>query len=200
MLRTIFIIILLSTLSSAWAAKLIIKSNQEESEIMVRSTDEQKDTTIGKTPFETELADIRDNYTKSDSFILTITKDGFEPYRLLVTPHANADIELNINMEVSKDIRLTKKIDELIEGLFDSQRLIRTKNYGEAMKKLDDLEDKFSQFSSVFEVKASVFYLQKDFPQALSFYRKAFNINPDNLDAYRMKVYLEKNLAKEVKE
>ena len=32
----------------------------------------------------------------------------------------------------------------------------------------------------------------KEFKRSLSFYRKAFAVNPKNRDAYRMKLYLEK--------
>jgi hypothetical protein len=30
---------------------------------------------------------------------------------------------------------------------------------------------------------------------SLSYYRKAFALNPDNVDAYKMKIYLEKKLG-----
>ena len=43
------------------------------------------------------------------------------------------------------------------------------------------------------ELLGSAYYLKKDFRSSLGAYRKAFSLNPDNMDAYRMKLYLEKS-------
>jgi tetratricopeptide (TPR) repeat protein len=71
------------------------------------------------------------------------------------------------------------------------QRQIRSKDYANAVKRLDELEKDFPHYSIIYELKGSAFYLDKQFKQALNYYRKAFSVNPENRDAYIMKVYLE---------
>ena len=63
------------------------------------------------------------------------------------------------------------------------------------INKLEDLEKKNPRLSIIPELRATAMYLNKDVEGALSYYRKAFSVNPDNADAYRMKIYLEKKLG-----
>jgi tetratricopeptide (TPR) repeat protein len=102
-------------------------------------------------------------------------------------------IDLKINLQISKDIEMTKKIDKFVNSLFESQRMVRSKNYDGAIAELNKAEAIFPFVSSVYEIKGSVFYLKKNYPESLSFYRKAVSINPENIDAYNLKLYLEKN-------
>ncbi len=178
-----------------FAGDLTIKSNPIEAEVFVRNPAENEEHFLGKTSYKIKLDELVNNYTKSSSFVLTIKKDGFDSYRVLAAKTGNNDIVLNVNLDISKNIKMTKRIDKLVTELFDIQRLVRAKNYDDAIKNVDKLEKDYSQFSTVYEIKAGALYLKKNYKQALSFYRKAFNINPDNLDAYRMKTYLEKHFA-----
>jgi len=200
MKKLIIIIFLFSlVLPLAWAGTLSIKSNPLEAEIMVANPQSQDFVFVGKTPFQIDMESLVSRYTKSNNFIIKLKKDGYEEYRLLTTKLGSSDLELNVGLEIAKNTRMTKHVDDYVTGLFEAQRLIRAKSYDEALKKLDKLESEYSQFSSVFEIKAGLFYIQRDFTKALSYYRKAFGINPDNLEAYRMMNYLEKHLAEKGK-
>ena len=124
-----------------------------------------------------------------------IEKDGFDPYRILISKTGENDINLFVNLDIRKDIEEIKNIDQYTNELFEVQRLIRVKNYETALNKLYDLEKKFPHYSTIYELTGSALYLSKDFSKSLSYYRKAFAKNADNIDAYRMKTYLEKKLA-----
>jgi tetratricopeptide (TPR) repeat protein len=180
---------------SALAAKLEIKSNPPEAELYVYSDSSSEPEKIGKTPFKADLQELIDTYVKKNIFILELRKDGFENYKILFTRNAESDISLSVNLEVSKKIATIKAHDTLMSRLFEVQRLIRAKNYGDAISKLDELEEKFPHFSIIAELKATAYYMNKDIEKSLSYYRRAFALNPDNVDAYKMKVYLEKKLG-----
>ena len=127
-----------------------------------------------------------------DRLLDEIEKEGFDPYRVLLTRTGSNDIEMSVNLDISKNIKMIKDLDYLMVELFDVQRQIRAKDYTSALNKLDGLEKDFPHYSIIYELKGSAYYLNKDFSKALNFYRKAFSINPDNRDAYNMKIYLEK--------
>lgn len=185
--------LLISALS--WAQTIDIKSNPEEAEIFIIADSSVAPSKIGKTPFKSSLKDLVNEYVKKNTFIIEIRKEGFEPYRVLFPKATSVDIELSVNMEVNEDIKKIKKHDLLMNELFEVQKLIRGKNFTDALKKLDSLEKDYKDFSVIAELKGTAYYMMEDVEKALSFYRRAFAMNSDNIDAYKMKVYLEKKLG-----
>jgi tetratricopeptide (TPR) repeat protein len=193
MQRFVFVFILLFS-PLAIAGKLTIKSQPDAAEIFIIDGN-SKPVLLGKTPFESDLEDIIRNYVKSSSFVLELKKDGHDPYRVLVAKSANVDMALTATLELSQAITNIKEHDFLMNELFDVQKLIRARNFTDAINKLEDLEKKNPRLSIIPELRATAMYLNKDVEGALSYYRKAFSVNPDNADAYRMKIYLEKKLG-----
>lgn len=192
-LLLITILTLLST--NVLAEKIEIKSNPEEAEIYVLSDESATAQKIGKTPYKQDLKELIQTYVKKNNFVIELRKDGYESYRILLTKTSNLDVELSVNMEVSREIQTIKKHDLLVVELFDVQKLIRGKNFVDAMNKLNELEKKYPHFSIIAELKATTYYMMKDVEKALSYYRKSFALNSDNVDSYKMKVYLEKKLG-----
>ena len=178
----------------AIAGKITIKSQPDAADIFIIDGT-SKPVPLGKTPYESDLDDIIRNYVKSSSFVLELKKDGHDPYRVLVAKTANVDMALTATLELSQAITNIKEHDSLMNELFDVQKLIRARNFTDAINKLEDLEKKNPRLSIIPELRATAMYLNKDVEGALSYYRKAFSVNPDNADAYRMKIYLEKKLG-----
>lgn len=179
----------------SWAQTIDIKSNPEEAEIFIISDASVAPSKIGKTPFKASLKDLINEYVKKNTFIIELRKEGFEPYRVLFPKATSVDIELSVNMDVNEDIKKIKKHDLLMNELFEVQKLIRGKNFTDALSKLDSLEKDYKDFSVISELKGTAYYMMEDVEKALSFYRRAFAMNSDNIDAYKMKVYLEKKLG-----
>ncbi len=190
----ILTLILLSAFTvSVHASKLVIKSQPEGAEIFIVTGD--KPVRIGATPFEANLTEVMNNYVKSNSFLVEIKKPGHTPYRLLIAKTTEIDLELMATLELDREISNIKEMDSLMNQLFDVQKLIRGKNFGDAILKLNELEKKHPAISIITEMKASAYYMNKEVENALSYYRKSFALNPDNHGAYRMKIYLEKKLG-----
>jgi tetratricopeptide (TPR) repeat protein len=193
-IHAILLAFLITLTTGVYAGRLIIKSQPEQAEIFILNGD-SRPVLIGKTPFETYVDEIIKSYVKSSSFIIELRKDGHEVYRVLLARTANVDLTLSANLELSKNVSNIKEHDLLMNELFDVQKLIRARNFNDAINKLGDLEKKNPGLSIIPELRATALYLNKNVEGALSYYRKAFSINPDNADAYRMKVYLEKKLG-----
>lgn len=193
MIRYILISFLLCCSTVSWAAKLIIKSQPEGAEIFI--TINGKPVRLGATPYEANLTEVMKTYVKSNSFMLELKKTGHNPYRVLLAKTDDVDLELTANLELDKAISNIKEHDSLMNQLFDVQKMVRGRNFRDALTKLDDLEKKHPALSIIPEMKATTYYMNKEVENALSYYRKAFSLNPDNHDAYRMKVYLEKKLG-----
>ena len=192
-IRLTLLMICLLFASFAEAAKLIIKSQPEGAEIFINQ--DGKPVRLGVTPYEANLTDVVKNYVKASSFLLELKKSGHTPYRVLLAKTDDVDLELTANLELDKAISNLKEHDALMNQLFDVQKLVRGRNFKDAISKLDDLEKKHPALSVIPELKATAYYMNKEVENALSYYRRAFALNPDNHDAYRMKIYLEKKMG-----
>lgn len=178
---------------TSWGAKLVIKSQPEGAEIFIATNG--KPVRLGVTPYEANLTEVMSTYVKSSSFMLELKKQGHNPYRVLLAKTDDVDLELTANLALDQAVSNIKEHDALMNQLFDVQKLVRGKNFRDAIMKLDELEKKHPALSIIPELKATAYYMNKEVENALSYYRRAFALNPDNHDAYRMKVYLEKKMG-----
>lgn len=191
-MKKIITVLFMLISSLALASDINILSNPPGGIIYVKDAKKGDRIKIGETPYKGSLNQLVSNISSKAAFIVEVQKVGFEPYRILLTKTGSMDIEIDVNLQVSKNISLVQDMDLLATDLFDVQRLIRGKDFQSSLKKLDLLEKKFPHFSIIAEMKGSVFYLMKEYKRSLGFYRKAFGLNPENREAYQMKVYLEK--------
>ena len=179
----------------AFCDQLKLKSDPPDATISIRDLNGIQNVKIGKTPYEGNIADLVSNFAKSNFFLIVIEKDGYENQSILLSDLLKSDIELNINLVPKEDVLLFKNIDKSIVDLFESQRLMRLGQYDDAIVLLKKLEIEQPKLSAVPEFMGSAYYLKKDMKGALSWYEKAYRVNPDNKDAYSMKTYLRKALG-----
>jgi tetratricopeptide (TPR) repeat protein len=195
-----FKLIFISFAFMSWpllASQISINSQPEGAEVIAQMARGGKKIKIGTTPLKIDHSRI-EALTQGVAYKIEVMKSGFEVYRLLVASTGKEDIELQATLEPSQEMKLGPSIDVLVFNLFEVQRLIRSKDYDGALIKLSELEKSHANLSSVWEIKGSINYIKKNFNIALSDYRKAFTLNPQNEVAQRMKEYLEsKNPTKE---
>jgi tetratricopeptide (TPR) repeat protein len=175
------------------AGKFIIKSEPSGALVMVQASQGGAQTKVGVTPLEIDHSQI-EAITNGVAFKIELVKQGFEAYKLLVASSAKEDFTWQVVLEPAIEDKANPDIDFLVSELFEAQRLVRAKDLKGAMMRLNALEQKFPNVSSVYEMKGSVNYLNKDFNVALSEYRKAFTLNPQNKIAQQMKAYLESKI------
>lgn len=188
--------------SLALGKEIKIASTPSGAEVWVRPMGNLNFQKIGETPYTGNLKEIIDNYAKSDIFVIELRKIDHQVHRYIMSDitHASADVEIVTKLELVDDYATMIKFDEAAQGMFEVQRLIRSKSYDSAISKLDELLKKFPRLSILYELKGSAFYLNKRPLEALELYKEAFKYNPMNFDAFKMKDYLEKTLNSEARE
>lgn len=184
-------------IASCFANELVVTTTPEKAEIKVSLLQGVSEKVkIGESPFKMSLKEISNNYLNdSELFILEIIKEGHEPYRVVVPTFLKSTMSLDLVLQPKSEWDETKKTDKLVNELFEVQRLIRAQNYSTAASKIEELEKKHPRLSIIKELKASGYYLQSDYKKALDFYKQAYFANSENIDAYKMMVYLEKSLG-----
>ena len=179
------------------AKSILINTIPKEAEVFVFASNDPKSAPVklGRTPYAADLDLIISKFSGVKTLALEIKKEGFNDEKILLSATGNYDVDINVKMDINKKIKTIKEHDILMQELFRIQKMIRGRNFSDAIEKLTQLEKKHKDFSIIAELKAIAYYMSKDIDQALSYFRHAFALNPDNVDAFKMKVYLEKKLG-----
>jgi tetratricopeptide (TPR) repeat protein len=191
----LYFILFILNLNFAMAKEIKITSTPAGAEVWVRPLNNLNYQKIGETPYVAKIKDIVDNYVKEEVFVIELRKLDHQSHRYIMSDLSDVDFEINSKLELIDDYSLMLKLDVAGQGMFEVQRLIRSKNYDQAIDKLDELLKIFPRLSILYELKGSSLYLSKKPLEALEMYKEAFKYNPQNFDAYKMKEYLEKNFS-----
>lgn len=194
MKRLIFLCFLLFS-NLLFASKITINSDPPESNVFVRELGSSNYKKLGKAPLETSFEELKTYFVNTAVFMIEVRKKGYLPYRVTVNDLAKADMDMLVNLEPREDFLKYPKIDKNIAELFEAQRLLRAKQYDEAISVLKGVGEKEPFLSIIPEFIGSAYYLKKQNRKSLDFYKKAYRINPENRDAFVMKNYLEKALG-----
>lgn len=193
-MKLIIIIIFILSFSS-FASDFEVITTPENSDVYLQINPKDKPIKMGRTPLKLDTEEVYKYLNGNKTYIIDIKKDGFDDYKIMMVRSEDVSVKLDVLLEVTSEIKTIKKHDILMSNLFKVQRLIRSNNFDDAIDKLNNLEKDYSDFSIISELKGITYYMKKDVNKALSMFRLAFSKNPQNSDAYKMKIYLEKKLG-----
>lgn len=195
-MKYIYIIFFNLIFSFAHANDLVISTTPDNAEIRIKRLTEPTARKAGQSPFKMSLSQLLSNYANgSDMFMIEVIKEGHETYRAVLPAFVKSDLNMQVILQPRADWEEYKKIDKAIAELFEAQRMIRSKNYDGATKKIEEVEKNYPHLSVTKELKASSYYLRNDYKKALDYFQQAYYANTENLDAYKMMVYLEKAMG-----
>jgi tetratricopeptide (TPR) repeat protein len=183
-LKLIGLIVLTSCASNTTVS---IKSNPEKAKIYVSDFNSDEKKYLGETPYSGTSKDIKTMTNGSGPVFLTLEKDGYFSQRIFVTELNAAEMAVNLSLKPERAIEESFSLDEVISGLFESQRLVKSKRYEEALSLLAKLEEKAPYISIIYELRGGVYFIQKNYTGALEAFSLALKYNPKNVEARRLK-------------
>ncbi len=142
--------------------------------------------------------------TRGEPFELIISKDGFYTENILVgpsLPSRSTDIKIalkamadgKVDEAVLQRIAQTQRSavnDEVLQkvasGVAQTLRFLTVKQYDQAEQTLAVLITQYPSVPTLQELMGNIYYLKKELPKALTYYRKALELNPSNFETQRM--------------
>jgi tetratricopeptide (TPR) repeat protein len=123
--------------------------------------------------------------------MLEITKEGYESQHIFIAQDNtqesyNINIKLKMKNEDLKGLDMKSRQERLAKNLTRSSNLINKKRYVEAEQILVETVRDFPHVSVGYDLLGNVSYLQRDFRAALNYYRKSFQLNPENSETKLM--------------
>ncbi len=194
MSKVSFIFVFMLSLNFCYATQFKVETEPKDAEVFVENK-VGKLIKLGKTPYETNLDQLHSTYSNQKFLNIVIEKKGFNSERIVFLGQSKDEITYNLKLRPDDYAPMIVRYDTMIGELFTAQKLIRSNNFKEAQVILDGLSEEYKDFSTIFELKGISYYMNKETEKALTMFRHAYSLNPKNIDSYRMKVYLEKELG-----
>jgi tetratricopeptide (TPR) repeat protein len=184
-------------LTSCSSSRVIsIKSTPQNAEVFVNEIGSGKREKIGETPLlmDEKLLKKVVNTGKAPVMI-EVELPGYLKQTFVVNDLGKANIDYDIQFKTLNYSNIINKIDNVTTNLFKVQKLLRAGSYDSSLKILNELSKNYPSSSIINELMGSAYYLKKDYPNSLVYYDLATKFDQANVDAYRMKKYLEDELG-----
>jgi hypothetical protein len=173
-----------------------ITTSPADAEVYFRAVGSGDKIELGKTPLRINSKDLR-NKVKSDHPIeVFIIKDGYLSENFIATDYYNNNLSLDLKLELAPTIRDGKKVDQIVAGLFECHRLVKSKKTQEAQDKIAKLIEAYPHVSSLHEFQGSIYYVINEWEKAYDSFLMAVKYNEENHEARRMITILKENKAK----
>lgn len=175
-------------LAGCSTSQLFVESNPPGAEVSylgLGGTHQQ----VGVTPMMLTPANVPGLFR--EQIQISVSKPGFHGESFLI-PQGSGSVTGKIGARLSVD-PLSKSCQESITSMVEAtdsvaqvQRLIFRKEYLEAERSLAGLIQKFPAIPAFHSMLGTIYYLQKNLPQALASYQRAQELQPQNQETLRM--------------
>ncbi len=183
--KIIFPIFLLSFISACSSTSTVkIQSTPEDAVVSVMDNNGVA-TVIGKTPLTSAESEV---YRSSNRYSqIQIKKDNYKPQEIVLVKSTMGS-ETIVNVQLTKEeanlngIEQSQAQEKIASAVARANGLIQSKQYAEAEAIMANFVEQYPNISVGYDYLGNLNYLQKRFPKALRFYKKALSLNPQNAE------------------
>jgi tetratricopeptide (TPR) repeat protein len=171
-----------------------VKSDPLQADVYVLDAKSGEKKPLGKTPLELPPSAVKQaagpDVFAGEFFTVSVEKQGFvsERYEIPSTRFGTLLTALDVKLKAGEDKKEVARADEILGHLFLAQRLARAKEFERAQLELDKLLGVAPEFPRALSMRASIYFLQKNFAESVKWYEAALKADPQLEDAVKMLV------------
>jgi tetratricopeptide (TPR) repeat protein len=192
---TFYFLCLILFFSCGTGARLHFQTEPPRADIYVKPLDSGEFKKIGVTPALIRSSDIDEKNGGSGPLYVEFRKPGYKTKSILVTEMSAVDLTIDRSLEVESGLDDQRNINWVIDTMFEVKDLVQMRDFGKAIKLIDNLKKMVPQVAAVYELEGGVYFLQRQYKRALDSYRLAARYNPRNPENIRMRDLLEERLG-----
>jgi hypothetical protein len=175
--------------------KVSLQSVPSDADVYVAGLGKETPKLIGKTPLDLKSNSIEQELGHAGPFVVEMKKEGYLPVRTILIDIPSTDVLVSLELGKTAGLDDSDKLNAVIDQLFEAQKQIRSGRYDRAIELLKQVEQRFPQISATYELEGGVYYIQKNYKDALGAFSNVVKYEPNNVAALRMKSLLEKELG-----
>lgn len=185
-------LLILFATGSGCASVFSVKSDPLQSDVFYVDPKSGEKKVLGKTPLELPTSELRkiagDDVFAGEFFTIQVEKQGFVPERFQIpsTRFGTLVTALDAKLKAGngpKEERLAKNI---LNHLFLAQKMANTGQYERAQIELDKVLSEAPDFARALSMRGSIYFVQKNYTEALKWYEEALKADPQMEDAVQM--------------
>lgn len=175
------------------ASSFVVKSDPTQAEVFVEDPRSGVRKSLGKTPIEMKTALLKEtvgeNVLSGEFFTVSVEKKDFQTLKFSIpatrfgTLVTQLDAKLKAGPDPAKEERLAS---DILNRLFLAQKMALSQQYERAQAELDKLLGEFPDFPRALSMRASIYYMQKNFIESLKWYELALKADPQMEEAVKM--------------
>lgn len=177
--------------SACSTTKITFESNPIGANIYVTPMGSSVPKLVGQTPVQVMQDEMNRETWGSGPAYIEVQKEGYVTEKVLITELSRIHTVMRFNLLPATQFKEGREVDSIVEGVLQVQQLIKQKRYDEALTILKQMETKAPDVSVIYELQGAAYLAMNKIGEALVAYRLAIRYNPSNLDASRMKSYIE---------
>lgn len=187
LLFTIFVLGL-----SGCSSSFIVKSDPLQADVFVKNPKTGDKKPLGKTPLEMKIPDVKtavgEDLLSGEFFTVIVEKPGYqgESYSIPATRFGTLVTMLDVKLKQGNLIKEEHLAKDILDHLFLAQKFALSKEFERAQVEIDKILATFPNFAKALTMRASIYYVQKNFPESLKWYNEALKVEPQNDDAVQM--------------
>lgn len=184
--------LLILFITSCGGAKFTVKSDPPQADVFILDVKSGEKKNIGKTPLELPADDVKKSVQNAPApgefYTVVIEKTGFETQSLSVPAGQFTTLLTALDVKLKegptkKELSIAK---EILDHLFLAQKMALAGQFERAHIELDKILTPYPEFTRALTMRASIYYVQKNYPESLKWYEAALKVDPTLDDAVKM--------------
>jgi tetratricopeptide (TPR) repeat protein len=174
----------------ACASKLTLQSEPSDAEVSIAVAGKVDKAKAGKTPVELTENQLQQMLQvtpdKAALLEITIEKKDFETRTILFPSNRWGELSKTIKIQLTPRTEASDTVRVMLRHLFNGKKFAESRQYDQAHLELDKALALDSKLAQAMSMKAGVFYLQNNFVEAETWYKKALEAEPSFSEAIQM--------------
>lgn len=178
-MNKLVLLAMLIGLTACSGPKIKVQTSPAEADVYVAQQGSKEKTLLGKTPLEMSYQEMHQKVGSTqaggDYLIMTVESRDYDTERLMVPPAAFGSELVDIKLQLNpKDVMVASQI---LQRLHNAQKYAQLGQYERAQIECDKALEINPNFVRSLSMKGSLYYLQKNYDDALKWFDKALAID-----------------------
>lgn len=173
----------------ACSSKLKIQSEPSDIEVFVSQQNSAQKKSLGKTPIEITYSDLSEKISgtqNSGEFVyMSFESKDFDIEKVLLPsrPFGLTSTQIFVKLTPLKDVSQAR---DILQKLHNAQKFAQAGQFDRALVDIDKVLEVDPNFIRALSLKGSVYYLQKNYDEALKWFEKALALDGSFEEAVKM--------------
>lgn len=169
-----------------------VKSDPIQADVFFKTSKMPEKKPLGKTPLSLPMEELKKSIgpdvLSGEYFTLIVEKQDYvtEALNIPATRFGTVLTEVEVNLKKGSQVEDIKTAQEMVDRLFLAQKFALTQQYERAHIELDKVLKIYPKFSRALSMRASIYYVQKNYQESLKWYEEALKIDPQMDEAVKM--------------